>query len=384
MHEELEFDPGTPAPRGEGRVVVFSRRGPSPKVYRSAFFEFEDIIGVVDDVDYHNPALTRRGSLPYLASRVSNKCKSALGLPSLPTNPFEESLLPGSYELGFAIFEYPSVIPAIRSIANWKKNCRKTVCYLGEHWPDDFTQPRVRANLELLGQFDLIVCHCPQVEELEALTGRPCLHLPVGVDALRFCPRSLDAPRPIDVFSMGRRSPAIHQALMRDAEAGGIFYIYDTAAGFDVINWKEHRRLIANNIKRSDFFVSFKHNVSLTSLTGGVEAVGARLFEGAAGGAIQIGIAPDCDTFRDYFDWEDAVITMPYDCDHPLEFIGDLRRQPERLAAARRNNVSNTLRRHDWSQRWKQILLAVDMPPPGGLTQREKELAHVDQNLLRN
>ncbi|RBP45308.1 glycosyl transferase family 1 [Roseimicrobium gellanilyticum] len=384
MHEASEFDPHVPPPRGEGRVVIFSRRRFSQKVYRSAFYEFENVIGTVDDVDYHAPAMLRARSASYLASRMADKIKFRLGLPSPPTTQVEESHLPGTYELGFAIFEYASEIPTIRSIANWKKNCRKTVCYLGEHWPHEFSKPQKRACFELLGQFDFIICHCPQVGQLESLTGRPCHHLPVGIDALRFCPRSLNAPRPIEVFSMGRRSPAIHQALMRDAEAGRVFYLYDTAAGFDVMNWREHRELIANNIKRSEFFVSFKHNVSLESLTGGVEAVGARLFEGAAGGAIQIGMAPDCDTFREYFDWEDAVIPMPYDCTHPLEFIKDLRWQPERLAAARRNSISNTLRRHDWSQRWKRILQLVDMPPMESLTQREKELARAECNLQGN
>lgn len=376
------FDPDFPPPRGEGRVAIFTRRRLTQKVYRGVFYEIEDVIAAIDDVDYHAPEVHRSKSLSLLAARVAHKVKNELGMTTKPPATLGPSTLPGKYELGFAIFAYPPDIPGIRSITNWKQTCRRTACYLAEHWPADFANPRQRAYLQLLSEFDVIFCHCPQTAELEALTGRPCIHLTVGIDALRFKPHAMDAPRPLEVYSMGRRSQVVHEALCKEAAAGKVFYIYDTTAGFDVLNWKDHRNLLAGNIRHSEFFISYKHNITLTSLTGGVEAVGARHFESAAGGSVPIGLAPDCDAFRENFDWPDAVIEMPVDCTHPLEFIQDLRKQPERLAAVRRNNVSNVLRRHDWSQRWKTVLQHLDMAPADKLGARETALARAHDELF--
>ena len=378
-----EFDPDLPAPRGEGRTVIFTPRFLTRKVYRGVFFEFEETIAKIEDVDFHAPEKTRLGSPLLFLEKAAGRVKRELRLPSTPVSHLVPSELKGSYDLGFIIFAYPADIPAHLAVKNWKQRCRTTACYLGEHWPADFTNPRTRANLKLLSRFDHVFCHCPQVEELSALIGRPCTHLPVGVDALRFSPMSLHAPREIGVYSVGRRSASAHEDLRARANAGELLYLYDTAFGFDVRNWREHRDLIANNIKHSEFFISYKHNVSLTSLTSGVEAVGARLFEGAAGGAIQIGIAPDCDTYRQYFDWPDAVIPMPYDCAQPWELIQDLRRQPERLAAARREGVSKSLLHNDWSHRWRKILETLDLPPDARFLQRQDALAGTHDSLVQ-
>ncbi len=354
--------------------MVFSRRGVTKKVYRGCFFEFEDLIASMDLADFHTPEQVRSKSLGLLMERAIHKVQNELGMRSKAPATLAPTRLDRKYEIGFAIFAYASDIPGIRAVANWRTNCRKTVCYLAEHWPADLLVPRQRAYLKLLNEFDLICCHCPGAADLEAVIGKPCIHLPVGVDALKFHPRDLEAPRPLEVFSMGRRPAAVHEALLRQCSEGRLFYVYDTASGFDVMDWREHRQLIASNIQRSEFFLNFKHNISLEGLTGGVEAVGARHFESAAGGTVSIGVVPDCEAFRENFDWPDAVINMAPDCDDPMGLIQDLRRQPERLRAVRRNGVVNSLRRHDWSHRWRTILEALDLPVLPGLIQRQEEL----------
>jgi hypothetical protein len=197
------------------------------------------------------------------------------------------------------------------------------------------------------------------------------------MDALRFAPFPESRARTIDVYNMGRRRAEEHRALLASAERGEIFYIYDTTADFGVIDPLEHRILLANLIKRSRFFITFPAKFDVPAETGGTEEMGARYFEGAAGGAVMIGMAPRCAAYDDCFDWRDAVISTPRDPAQIPCLIAELEAQPHRLAQIRRNNVTNSLRRHDWAYRWHQILDCAGLPATAGLVEREAELNRV-------
>jgi hypothetical protein len=54
--------------------------------------------------------------------------------------------------------------------------------------------------------------------------------------------------------------------------------------------------------------------------------------------------------------------------------IADLEGHPSRLARIRRDNVVNSLRRHDWIYRWSEILGIVGLPHSCELAEREKRL----------
>jgi hypothetical protein len=108
--------------------------------------------------------------------------------------------------------------------------------------------------------------------------------------------------------------------------------------------------------------------------TGTQEEVGFRFFEGAAGGAVMIGDPPDVDSFREHFDWPDAVIHLPYGSADVGDLIADLDRQPERLARIRRDNLANSLLRHDWACRWRDVLQTVGLPTSPKLASREAGL----------
>ena len=152
------------------------------------------------------------------------------------------------------------------------------------------------------------------------------------------------------------------------------FYVYDTVTNFPVIDSMEHRRLTAEMIKRSRYFMAHKHNVNATNQTGGDEALGSRLFEGVAGGAVLLGLAPDCPEFGECFDWPDAVIPLPVELTDVAPFFSDLDAQTARLQAVRRRNVLETLSRHDWSHRWARILDMVGLKPLDGLEARAARL----------
>jgi hypothetical protein len=96
-----------------------------------------------------------------------------------------------------------------------------------------------------------------------------------------------------------------------------------------------------------------------------------------------IGQAPDCEPFRQLFNWKDAVISINSNSSDVAEVLAELARQPERLWETSRRNAVEALLRHDWSHRWKQILAIAGLKPMPQLELREKrlkELADVARN----
>ena len=96
------------------------------------------------------------------------------------------------------------------------------------------------------------------------------------------------------------------------AQEGKIFYLFDPGSGVRVYDFAQARFLTLNNIKRSRYFIAYDLNVGPKALeSAGEEALPARIFEGAAGGAVMLGNAPQCPEFYEYFDWPDALIEIP-------------------------------------------------------------------------
>ena len=126
-------------------------------------------------------------------------------------------------------------------------------------------------------------------------------------------------------------------------------------------NYQEHRTLYSNLIKRSCYFIANKAKFDSGNQIGSQQELGSRFFEGAAGGAVMIGIPPVCEAYTKHFDWSDAVIEVPDNTIDIAEMIVELNAQPERLQKIRKNNMINSLLRHDWVYRWEEILSKVEL-----------------------
>jgi len=360
------------------RVLIFSQRNFDLKVFQCWIYEFEDVIAETDGVHLLAPgAWEEAAAAATLIRRVGNGVRRLRGR-APHVGVIGESQVNQKYDLFFAIFMFPWQLALLERIKNWRSQCGGAVCLLGEVWVHDV--PRVRPWLELLRDFDQVfVAIKSSVPDVAQVVGKPCTFLPLGIDTLRFYPYPNPPTRSIDVLSMGRRSDSVHQDLLYLAEKKRIFYLYDVVRNFSVIDYREHRAMLANLVKRSRYFISYKHNVNIADVTGGQEAVGARYFEGAAGGAAMIGIPPDCEEYRAAFDWEDAVIPVPYSPTDIGVILSELDAQPHRLARVSRKNVVSCLLRHDWAYRWEQILNSVGIEPTPALAARRatlQKLAH--------
>jgi hypothetical protein len=89
---------------------------------------------------------------------------------------------------------------------------------------------------------------------------------------------------------------------------------------------------------------------------------------------VLVGHAPDCDAFRQAFDWPDAVIEMKPDSSDAVRILAELAAQPERLQEISRRNAVEALLRHDWLYRWKEIFAIAGFKLTPAMEAREARL----------
>lgn len=274
----------------------------------------------------------------------------------------------------------------INAIEGWKDYCKTSVLWLDELWVASLLEHKYW--LPMLRQFDhIFLGYRGTVGPLSATIGKQCRWLPGGVDCFRFSPSPDPPSRVIDVYSMGRRWDGIHEVLLKAADHGEIFYIYDTfprIAERDVYDHQQHRSLFANTSKRSRYFMVAPGKMNFQDETQGQVEVGYRYFEGAAAGAILIGQPPHCEAFRQLFPWQDVVIEVQPDGSDVLDVMAMLDSDPGRARAIHQRNAAEALRRHDWAYRWKEIFRVAGVEPHPALHAREhrlKQLAEITTRL---
>lgn len=221
------------------------------------------------------------------------------------------------------------------------------------------------------------------VEGLSKLIKPPVTYIPPAVDTLRFSPYPNPPQRFIDVSYVGRRSPNIHDALVKRAAQDNFFYYHDTVKGkLEIGNAREHRILLANLFQRSRYNITNYAKFNSTAETGGTQEIGYRFFEGAAAGTVMIGMPPAGEAFSRYFDWSEPIIKVDLSGTDVVEAIAELDAQPERLERISRGNVANCLLKHDWSYRWRDILSTFDLKPSQAMIEREKYLFKLGHSIL--
>ena len=237
--------------------------------------------------------------------------------------------------------------------------------------------PLCKYWIHSLRRFDhIFVSAQGSVAALSDAIGRPCRWLPDAVDTLRFTPDPNPPARVIDVYSIGRKREEIHRALLKAARRTDVFYVHDTFEGSmsDVLNYREHRDFLSNMAKRSRFFVVASAKMGIPGETGGQVEVGARYYEGASAGTVMIGQAPECEAFQELFPWQDAVISLQADGSDVINVLSSLKAEPERISAISRRNAAESLLRHDWVYRWKEILRVAGIEPSPRMKLREQRL----------
>ena len=365
----------------QAEVLLLSQRRIANLVAYCLAYEFEDTFAAVtgaqriDTTDFPGLELSRRA---YKLARMA--CGSPKLARRIAPYPRNKVTLERNFELFFPVFSHTYELYSLETIPNWRQRCRKAACFISEVWSDMLPT----YLLELLSPFDHIFVglrHC--VQDVARLTGRPCSYLPLAADVLRFTPASINQSRPIYVCNIGRRSPVTHQALLEEAQRHQRFYYYDTVAAsgadlkqrtFRVDSPQEHRRMLATILKHSCYYIVNRSHINSPKFTAGRDEISARFYEGAAAGAVMIGEAPRTEEFNRQFEWQDAVIHLPFDSPDVGSILANLNSDPERLRAIRRNNTREAALRHDWLHRIRFVFDALGLEPTEQMRSREQQL----------
>lgn len=361
------------------RTLVASEFNAKDRAHFALAYEFCRIVAECEEGDLIAPGidnyLTRRfhAILPKHDAhnvqrdfnRLTNGIRKGLGLMNAPS--IEHVRLTQDYDLFFFVAWSPQSLVELSRIHEWRGRCKVAVAYLFELWSSTLEQDR--QYLKLLDQFDhVFLLHSACIPRLPQYTRTPCSFLPTAVDGLISTPYLSPVKRVVDVYSIGNRAAKIHGQLLKLAEERGLFYLYDTLAstGSRVKDWREHRLLLANIIRRTRYFMAFSPATLANHRSGtvvGEQVLPARFFEGAAGGAVILGTAPQCAEFGEHFDWPDAVIEVSPDSSSIADVIGELDANPRRTELLRRTNAVRCLEMHDWVYRWEHILVTIGMEP---------------------
>lgn len=380
------------------RTLVASEFNAKDRAHFALAYEFCRIVAECEDGELIAPGidnyLTRRFSAvlpkhdPHNVqrdfNRLTNAVRKGLGLRNAPT--IEHVRLTQDYDLFFFVAWSPQSLVELSRIHDWRGRSKVAVAYLFELWSSTLEQDR--EYLKLLDQFDhVFLLHSACIPRLAQYTRTPCSFLATGVDGLITTPFVSPVERVVDVYSYGNRAAKVHQHLLRLAEERDFFYLYDTLASTDsrVKDWYEHRLLLANIIRRTRYFMAFSPATLANSKSGtvaGEQVLPARLFEGAAGGAVILGSAPQCAEFSEHFDWPDAVIEVSPDSGSIVDAINELDANPRRTELLRRTNAVRCLEMHDWVYRWEHILSKIGMEPTPQLHLRKSQLGRIAADTL--
>ena len=370
------------------RVLIWSLRHIQNFVYNSCLFEFEDII---EDVDTANvlapPQYNALGTFLKRVVEYKTRRTDAFSLTKL--NPYVGSIeLHYEYQIYFVVLDFPWYFSSVNLLKNWRRRCRFAVCYVIEVWNCEI--PQMKNFMDFFNQFDLVcVGTYSVVEQVQAIANVPCMFLPPGIDTLRFCPdfdgANSEESRTIDVCNIGRGFPVTNRALLEKAQQDDTFFYYHELTNGSVLrvsDHRAHRRLVSNILKRSRYFITNYAKANLPELIEGKHEIGYRFFEGAAAGNVLIGAPPNKELFDRYFDWEDAIIPVRLDEPEIVDIIDDLDAQPLRIERIRRNNVANSLLKHDWIYRWEQVLQKLGLPTTEKVETRKQLLKQKAEALL--
>jgi hypothetical protein len=367
--------------RRKPRICMLTTRSFARNAWRCGFYEGQDVLLEVDDVDL---LFLKPGKAYKLRENIQSGLiwhdytKKVVSI-NMAYRPIK---LTKEYELFIADVPYMRDLTQIPALRGWREHCKIGICWISELWAANV--PKLGSWLSALSEFDHIVLGLEgTAKAVSDALKRPCHFLPGGVDAIRFSPYPRAPHRVIDIYSIGPIWEGLHQTFLRLAAKKEIFYVYDTihASDAQVKNIRQHREMFANMVKRSRYFIVAPAKAHKPEESKDQVEVGFRYFEGSAAGAILLGQVPYCESFKAMFGWPDAVIEIKPDGSDVIDVISSLAAEPERCLAISRRNVKEALLRHDWVYHWKKILDIAGLNPRPALEIRENRLKQMAEQV---
>jgi len=345
-------------------------------------WEFTDVVSGIEDADIVAPRdrlydKDNPTAAPALRDRLDARMRRTLGryVPRMPV-----VQLARDYDFTLYICHFVYEIEEMGQIREWRGRSEKAALFLFEGWPSTFAaKARVLARLDLFDH--VFVLNGASIAEMSRYTSTPISQLSTATDLIRTTPVPDHPRRVVDLCCIGRNDPGMHAALLALGKERGYFYHYDVWKNQNVAqDWAAVRNWNAELIRRSRYYLVWDpaHAGASRADAGTQQTLSTRYFEGAAGGAIMLGSAPDCAEYHDAFDWADAVVPLQGD---PAQVIDALEDDPARSNRIRAQNMRQSLMRHDWAHRWRQVLATFGLAPTARHLAREQRLAEMTRTI---
>jgi hypothetical protein len=362
---------------------MLTTRGFAHNAWRCGFYEAQDVLLEVDDVDlmYLKPGRAyklREGFQSDLVWHDFTRKAVSINMAYHPVRLSKE------YDLFIAYVPHYRDLIHLSAIREWKDRCRVGICWIEELYAGTAEKAEAAGWLTALREFDHVVIGLKgTVKAVGDAIKRSCHWVPAGVDAIRFSPYPQVPARVIDIYSIGPIWEGLHRTFLDFAAKKNIFYVYDTfnASDAKVKEYSQHREMFANMAKRSRYFIVAPAKAYRPEETKGQIEVGLRYYEASAAGAIMLGQVPYCESFNTMFNWPDAVIEIKADGSDVADVLSSLAAQPDRLLEISRRNAREALLQHDWVYRWKKILDIAGLKPAPELEIRENRLKQMAEQI---
>jgi hypothetical protein len=368
------------------KTLLISLHNVERKYWNGICYDFTGAIGRIENAVTVAPpgqSYFSRRQLPVLVRENGGSIRAALRDLRFARQGalVEVSRVEEDFDLCFFMLFFLDQLHQIERVKGWRERSGLAAVFFVEAWSGALEAHR--EQLRLLDKFDhVFVLNEDVIPALAQYTRTPISYLATATDCLRASPEPVHGVMPergIDILSLGRQLPDVHERLIEIAARRGLFYHHDIWTGMRAVDWEGARAMNAELTRRARYSVVW--DPTLRPLPGKMEQIAGdrvmttRFFEATAGGAIMIGQGTPAPAFAAAFDWADAIVPIAPDGSDVEAVIDALDADPDRQAAIRTANVTNALRRHDWVYRWQHILDTFGLEPTPAHRQRRAMLA---------
>jgi hypothetical protein len=191
--------------------------------------------------------------------------------------------------------------------------------------------------------------------------------LPLATDVLGL--GSNRASRFIDIVGCGRIDPVVHQHLVThySQPKAHRVYFHSTFKEPYVHNLAEHTLLLSKLLSCSRISLCFEP--SYVPRFQGYSPMVYRWFEGWASGCTIVGRKPWGKGTAQLMDWENSTYELPDDPNNWIPFFEQLLDDKTTLLKNSQRNYRESLLRHDWRYRIRDIFHTLELPIPEKLHQ---------------
>ena len=259
------------------------------------------------------------------------------------------------YDICFFVAMEPQWIPSLRQVKRLRTIADQVVVYVFDSWLANLDD--LHRHRHIWSDVDhVFVSFSHAVSAYRAAIECDVHYLPQAIDARWFHPYRSD--RSINVISIGRRVPSVHQRLLEFSREEDLFYFFQTARIPQAIDLRENQELLGRLLQTAHVHVNWSVESTDPRRAEGGGPVTARWFESAACAGTVVGRPPGNPEFGRLFPYDAFVREIDPECSSDTrrvvsEALADKAGRDDRLALA--DHVRTC---HTWKRRWQEIVQA--------------------------